>query len=373
MARSHLRSVPKNTYRIHLSIRHGRLLRRCRPDSGSIRAEDSRLRSQIGSVNLFGESHYRCGSVWLLLGLLFIASFQELPAQVVSANQISDRDNALSPGVRKTAFNKPSRNDSGVMGAPSKDSLEKCLAIQQILATTLVVQRPLDSTPVVPTKKMTPDVVIRTKRPPPAPTTPGVPRYGLTRGDFENIEKLVPSLAVAVPFRAVTQSARYADREQEVAVVGTTAKASQTDEIVIRSGRFLNKRDVEYRNNVAVITADIANRVFRDKNPIGRNLRVNDDYFLIVGVIEMKKRSLQTSKPSNALRIYIPITTMNSRFGDQVLSRKSGSFLVEAYELSEIHLVLNNRDEIPIAVKKIRRLLGLTHETADYTVDVLKQ
>ncbi|MDF1842448.1 MAG: ABC transporter permease [Rubripirellula sp.] len=278
---------------------------------------------------------------------------------------------------KKACFSVPDmtvvENTSGVMGAPAKDSLVKRLPIQQSLATTLVVQRPLDSTPVVPMENMTPDVVIRTKRPPPDPTTPGVRRYGLTRGDFKNIESLVPSITVAVPFRTFTQSVRYADREQEVAVVGTTAKAAQTNEIVISSGRFLNHRDVEYRNNVAVITADIANRLFRDKNPIGRNLRVNDDYFLIVGVIETKKRTLQTGKPSNALRIYIPITTMNSRFGDQVLSRKTGSFLVEAYELSEMHLVLKNRDEIPIAVKKIRRLLAVTHETADYTVDVLKQ
>ena len=157
-----------------------------------------------------------------------------------------------------------------------------------------------------------------------------------------------------------------------MAVVGTTENAARSDEIVIGIGRFLNKRDVQNRDNVAVITAEIANRLFRDKNPIGRNLRVKDDHFLIVGVIERTKRSLQTGKPSNALGIYIPITTMNSRFGDQVLSRKAGSFLVEAYELSEIHLVMKNRDEIPIAVKNIRQLLGVTHETADYAVDVLK-
>ncbi|MGB0598323.1 MAG: ABC transporter permease [Rubripirellula sp.] len=264
-------------------------------------------------------------------------------------------------------------NDSGVMGAPGKDSLLKRLPIQQILATTLVVKHPLDSSPVAATENMTPGIVLRTKRPPPDPTNAGIPRYGLTRSDFKKIASLVPSITLAVPFRTVTQSVRYGDREQEVAVVGTTANAAQTDEIVISSGRFLNKRDVEYRNNVAVITADIANRLFREKNPIGRNLRVKDDYFLIVGVIEKKKRSLQTGKPSNALRIHIPITTMNSRFGDQVLSRKTGSFQVEAYELSEIHLVLKNRNEIPIAVKKIRQLLGVTHETADYAVDVLKQ
>ncbi|MDG2220277.1 MAG: ABC transporter permease [Rubripirellula sp.] len=296
----------------------------------------------------------------LVFWLLCVVLIRELPAEI---------EEAWRPVSQEIALGDQSR----MLDSPCNDLPVRRQAEQQFAATTLIAQRAFESGSGQQSEDDTASIVIRTKRPAEVRVNPGIERYGLTRADFEVVRSVVPNLVLAVPFRTVMQSVRYGDREQDVKVVGTTMEISQINGVVISSGRFLTKRDVEYRNNVAVIAADIANRLFQGKDPIGKNLRFEDDYFLVVGVTEPKKLPGETGERSIAPGVYIPITTMNSRFGDRVLLRENGSFQMEFYELSGIHVVIKNREEVSGAVQKIGQTLAASHETADYTVDVLNQ
>lgn len=127
MAWSHLTLALEKAVLKSLEHSHQRWLLRCRLVPNAIRAKESLIRGEIRSEKMLGESHFRCASVRLLLGLLFVASLRESPAQAVMANQEFVPEIRLSPGAAKAAFPNLSRNDHWRLSGWNRDPiLHRC-------------------------------------------------------------------------------------------------------------------------------------------------------------------------------------------------------------------------------------------------------
>jgi hypothetical protein len=101
--------------------------------------------------------------------------------------------------------------------------------------------------------------------------------------------------------------------------------------------------------------------LFGSESPIGRNVRIGDNYFLIVGQVAGDQQG-------EAARIFIPLTAMQSRYGDLVMETKAGAIEFTAYELSQIHISLEPNTNVQDVMRVIRALLKKYHETADYSI-----
>lgn len=186
-------------------------------------------------------------------------------------------------------------------------------------------------------------------------------RAGVTREDLRMIGELVPDVSRIVPVREVPrQGLRVADRSIEATLVGTTAQYHAVRDVALVNGRFLTDKDESDRNNVVVIDIQVAKSLFADRNPIGRAIFCNRQYFTVVGVID-------TTGDATCV---MPFTTMQSRLGDVVVSRKTGAFEVSRYELSQIHITLENRGSVFESIRVIQQLLAKNHPQKDYRVIV---
>ena len=98
----------------------------------------------------------------------------------------------------------------------------------------------------------------------------------------------------------------------DVAVFGVTAPYQVVQDYAFSGGRPLTDVDVLQRRSVAVIGADVAEKLFEQVDPVGKEIRVLGHHMTIVGVVAKKGRVLGQSFDGFVL---LPLTTFESLFG----------------------------------------------------------
>lgn len=188
-------------------------------------------------------------------------------------------------------------------------------------------------------------------------------KSGLTRNDFRGISQLLLGKATIVPLRTFESDVSRGERSTSASITGTTGDFTKVARLRIAQGRFLNLADVTNRNNVAVLDSKTAKDLVPDDNPVGQTLRVGQQAFVVVGVCENAAAKVGHT-------IYIPTTTMWSRFGDLNIRRASGTFEAFHYELSEIRISLDDAMHLKTVTKAVKNLLEESHESEDYTIEI---
>jgi len=117
----------------------------------------------------------------------------------------------------------------------------------------------------------------------------------------------------------------------------------------VQDGRFLSYMDVEGRKKVCVIGTYIASELFDGIDPVGEQLKINNEVFTIIGVLEEKQDSEEGGSDDTLI---IPYTTA---------MRLSSTGTVSAYVFSAA-----NTDNIDAAISIITDKLYSVFESSDY-------
>jgi hypothetical protein len=210
-------------------------------------------------------------------------------------------------------------------------------------------------------------IVVRANEPATGAAGGFATQYGPARDDFERVLE-IPGVRTAVPVRELERDVRYGEATVDARIVGTTSDAALSRNLQPRRGRLLTARDEKRSNNVAVVGSVVANRLFPHVDPLGRNVRIGDEYFLVVGVLAEPTGRLADEQDDRS--VYVPYSTMLSRFGEVDVRRKAGMFEVYRFEMNGIDLLVDPARR-PQIVEAVRELLnaGATRPGA-YEVDV---
>ena len=150
----------------------------------------------------------------------------------------------------------------------------------------------------------------------------------------------------------------YKGRSKESRIVASTAGYDRSHNWYTSSGRFFSAEEVEAASSVAVIGSKIAEEVFIDEDPVGKEIKASRPSYWrgrsglyevrlkVIGVMEEKGDAMDTSGWDD--RFIIPITTLQQRFkGRQDVER----IRVEAIDV----------DTIPTAIVDAKDILGRQH------------
>jgi putative ABC transport system permease protein len=225
------------------------------------------------------------------------------------------------------------------------------------------------------------NVIIRSIKPPDQGSRSGgggmFIAYGVLREDFRRIVSNLPMIESAVPMREIRREVRYDDRFVEARVVGCTPEYMVLNHLTMDGGRFLTHRDMSPPENVAVLGYETARTLFPLANPLGRSIRIDADFYVIVGVSAQRDPSAAIGGSLAAqdfnLDVYIPLTTLRARIGDMVLTSRSGSREGEVVELSQVTVSLPEVEQVEEAADVIRGLMNEFHEVPDFGVVVPKE
>lgn len=220
------------------------------------------------------------------------------------------------------------------------------------------------------------NVIVRSIKPP-AETTAGqrgIFPYGITREDLARIKQTIPTIRRAIPIREVRREFRYEDRLIDGRMVGCTPAYAEVVRLEVERGRFLDDSDGAEQQNVCVLSAETADKLFQHQDPLGRSVKIERDYYRVVGILKERPPSAAVggslAAQDYSRDIYVPIETLWLRVGDLVLTRRSGSFEGERVQLSQITLQVDDVSHVVETAEIIKATLSPHHVHVDYGITV---
>ena len=168
--------------------------------------------------------------------------------------------------------------------------------------------------------------------------------------DAAAIAEQVPSVRRVAPQITLSEVVQSGALTATATVTGVTPEFLPVRSFEVAQGRFLSDSDLKGARNVAVIGPDLRDKLLPTGEAIGRQLRIRDQSFEVVGVMAPKGAVFGSNQDETA---YIPVTTM--------VSRLSGRDPTYGVSLSFISVEAKNEASTSAASFQITNLLRQRH------------
>ena len=128
--------------------------------------------------------------------------------------------------------------------------------------------------------------------------------------DSVAIGSQVPTVKRVAPQISSNEVVQFGSRTSTSSISGITPNFLPVRSFEIAKGRFINQQDINSANNVVVIGPDLKSKLFPYSQGIGKNIRIKDQSFQVIGIMSPKGAVFGNNQDKNS---YIPITTMVNR------------------------------------------------------------
>jgi len=128
--------------------------------------------------------------------------------------------------------------------------------------------------------------------------------------DAKAIEEQVPTVRRVAPQITLSDVVQSGSLTASTTVTGVTPAFLPVRSFEIAQGRFFSGSDLEGVRNVAVIGPDLKEKLMPTGSALGRQLRIRDQSFEVIGVLEPKGAVFGSNQDET---VYVPLTTMVSR------------------------------------------------------------
>jgi putative ABC transport system permease protein len=136
---------------------------------------------------------------------------------------------------------------------------------------------------------------------------------GMKMDDVRAIEArgdLVKSFSAELPM-GESAKAKYLNRETAVRPNGVMPAYERLRNVKVARGRFISENDLKTWAKVCVIGDKVRTELFKDADPLGKDIDISGQTLTVVGVMEKKGRSLEGDADKS---LFLPLTTVQKRF-----------------------------------------------------------
>ncbi len=183
---------------------------------------------------------------------------------------------------------------------------------------------------------------------------------GLSLEDTRAISEIVPGVAGVAPQSEAKLDAMYGDKSSKATVIGVTPEVNNILNYRIEKGIFINNDHYNRQLKVCVLGANIARELFSYEDPLGKNIKLGDQWFEVAGVLKTKALFTETVGELAARDLnndaYIPLSTFNKRIPKErpLLS-----------ELKQVTVKLGNSERLLESADVIKSILTRRHFNND--------
>ncbi|NET02642.1 MAG: FtsX-like permease family protein [Sphaerospermopsis sp. SIO1G1] len=128
--------------------------------------------------------------------------------------------------------------------------------------------------------------------------------------DAEAIASQVPTIAATTAELNSRQVITYKNRNTNLNIIGTTPTFLQVRDFEMATGRFFSDLDLKRSKPVVVLGSKLKNKLFGNLNPIGKQIRIKNTSFQVIGVLAEKGSNVGVDYDESAL---VPIITAANR------------------------------------------------------------
>ena len=147
-------------------------------------------------------------------------------------------------------------------------------------------------------------------------------------------------------------------REQDIAVLGSDDQYKTVRNLVITAGRFMDANDVAMRNKVAMLTEDLARRLYGSQTAsIGQILKLHGLQFTVIGTFKEKTSSFGMSELTSET-LLIPISVLR--------------YFTSSERIDPLYVQVTDADDVPAVTREVRQIIeGRHRDSARYRVENL--
>ena len=199
--------------------------------------------------------------------------------------------------------------------------------------------------------------------------------YGLTQADIATIRDTIPGISNVIASRIVKKNIWNLGISMNTDVVGTAVDYPSSRNYNLRAGRFFSETELRDHANVVVLSDEVANLLFPIDNPIAKSIKIDSDYYNVVGIMEAEGfsnlgQNQAGSSNSAPSRVFIPFTASKSRFGETTTRQTAGGMESETVELHEAIIQVDNQETVIEVGEIIDQILQRRHKDVDYSIEV---
>ncbi|MDD3511551.1 MAG: ABC transporter permease, partial [Fermentimonas sp.] len=196
---------------------------------------------------------------------------------------------------------------------------------------------------------------------------------GLSLQDAEAIREIVPGIEQIAAQAEKNTDVNYEDKTAKSTVIGITPDFHSMMNYSMQEGSFINQKHYNERLKVCVLGAGVAGNFFKGENPIGKMIKIEDQWLEIVGVLESKSLFTETVGELAArdlnTDVYVPLSLFLNRFTQENILTS---------EIQQLTVKINNSNRLVEASRVIDEILKRRHfNNEDYSIvipfELLKQ
>jgi putative ABC transport system permease protein len=140
---------------------------------------------------------------------------------------------------------------------------------------------------------------------------------GLSLDDTRAIGEIVPGVKGVAPQSEAKLDAMYSDKSSKATVIGVIPEVTNILNYRIDKGTFIDNDHYDRQLKVCVLGANIARELFSYEDPLGKNIKLGDQWFEVAGVLQTKALFTETVGELAARDlnndVYIPLSTFSKR------------------------------------------------------------
>lgn len=189
---------------------------------------------------------------------------------------------------------------------------------------------------------------------PEAQSRPVYPPQTLVLADADAIASQVPTVEAVAPTLNSSDLMSYRNKNASASVTGTTPEFLPVRSFDVARGRFITDLDLKRQENVVALGSELAEKLFGDEDPLGKQVRLKNISLKVIGVMQPKGTSFGTNQDMNA---FIPVTTMANR----IVGRTSPYGI----QVTFISVSVKDQDNLRAAQFQVENLLRLRHKIVD--------
>jgi putative ABC transport system permease protein len=183
---------------------------------------------------------------------------------------------------------------------------------------------------------------------------------GLSIDDTKAITEIVPGVKGIAPQAEAKLEAMYGDKSSKATVIGVTPEVTNILNYRVDKGNFIDRDHFNRELKVCVLGANIARELFSYEDPIGRNIKLGDQWFEVTGVLKTKALFTETVGELAARDlnndVYVPLSTFSKRIP------KSNVLLSE---LKQVTIKLENSNQLIQSAGVIKSIMARRHFNND--------
>ena len=191
---------------------------------------------------------------------------------------------------------------------------------------------------------------------------------GLTLQDYRIIHDDIAAISASTPRKRFTPSTTIPRSQQEPPTVyGINPSYREIAGLRLTDGRFFTADEESHGRAICVLGAGAKSNLFGTANPVGRYVKLNQQWFRVVGVAspQLSSQTEVAGVPARDLNnvIYVPLTAAMLRLEDSYSDVRD--------EIDGIYLHLGTSSGISQVAEVVRAILNSTHHGAgDFSVIV---